>query len=43
MLTRLAFFEGKIRSGHETDFDRYVRETLLPAGRVVSSPSSARR
>ena len=28
MLTRPAFFEGTIRSGRETDFDRYVRETL---------------
>ena len=33
MLTRLAFFEGKIQSGHEADFDRYVRETLLPTCR----------
>ena len=30
MLTHLAFFEGKIRSGHEADIDRYVRGTLLP-------------
>jgi hypothetical protein len=29
MLTRLAFFEGTIRSGREADFDRYVRETLV--------------
>ena len=28
MLTRLAFFEGTIRSDREADFDRYVRETL---------------
>jgi hypothetical protein len=33
MLTRLAFFEGKIRSRREADFDRYVRETLLPIWR----------
>jgi hypothetical protein len=33
MFTRVAFFEGKIRSGHEADFDRYVRETLLPIWR----------
>jgi hypothetical protein len=29
MLTRLAFFEGTIRSGHDADFDRHVRETLV--------------
>ena len=33
MFTRVGFFEGKIRSGHEADFDRYVRETLLPIWR----------
>jgi hypothetical protein len=33
MLTRLAFFEDKIQSGHEAGFDRYVRETLLPTWR----------
>jgi hypothetical protein len=33
MLIRLAFFEGHIRSGREADFDRYVRETLLPIWR----------
>ena len=33
MFTRLAFFEGEIRSGHEADFDRYVWETLLPIWR----------
>jgi hypothetical protein len=33
MLTRLAFFEGTIRSGREADFDRYVRETLVPIWR----------
>jgi hypothetical protein len=33
MLTRLAFFEGRIRSGREADFDRYVQETLLPIWR----------
>jgi hypothetical protein len=33
MFTRLALFEGEIRSGHEADFDRYVRETLLPIWR----------
>jgi hypothetical protein len=33
MLTRLAFFEGKIQSGRDADFERYVRETLLPIWR----------
>ena len=31
MFIRLAFFEGVMRLGRETDFDRYVRDTLLLA------------
>jgi hypothetical protein len=30
MLTRVAFFEGAIRTGRETEFDQYVQDTLLP-------------
>ena len=41
MLTRPAFFEGTIRSGREADFDRYVRETLVPIWR--QTPCAARR
>ena len=41
MLTRLAFFEGTIRSDREADFDRYVRETLVPIWR--QTPCAARR
>jgi hypothetical protein len=33
MLVRIAYFEGTVRPGCEADFDRYVRETLLPIWR----------
>jgi hypothetical protein len=32
MFTRVGFFEGKIRSGHEADFDRYVGRRCCPSG-----------
>ena len=43
MLTRLAFFEGTIRSGREADFDRYVRETLVPIWRQTLASACRRR
>ena len=30
MFKRLAFFEGRIASGREAEFDAYIKERLVP-------------